>query len=110
LRLELAPPLLGEVVLELRHERDEIAATATVDRPASLEALKLVQVQVQQVLADQGVHVGSFEVSCRDGRQGREHPAPAEQWVPDRSEPQASPQPRKAIAARASTTLVDLYA
>ncbi|MHB8997393.1 MAG: flagellar hook-length control protein FliK [Armatimonadota bacterium] len=110
LRLELAPPLLGEVVLELRHEHDEIAATATVERPASLETLKLVQVQVQQVLADQGIHVGSFEVSCRDGRQGEEHPAPAHQGWPERPEPQASPQPRRAVAARASTTLVDLYA
>lgn len=110
LRVELAPPLLGEVVLELRHERDEIRATATVDRPATAEALKLVQTQVQQVLADQGIHVGSFEVSCRDGRQGSDNPTQSQPRTAGRSEPQVSAEPRKAAPERSTNALVDRYA
>jgi hypothetical protein len=109
LRVELAPPLLGDVVLELRHEREKITATAIVDRPATAEALKMVQAQVQQVLADQGIHVGSFEVSCRDGRPGSDSRPPAQTRTTGGSEQQVSAEPRKATS-ESSNTLVDRYA
>jgi hypothetical protein len=110
LRLELAPPLLGEVVLELRHEGHEVTASATMDRPATVETLRQVQAQVQQALTDQGVRVSSFEVSCRGGGQGREHSAPSPQPAPAQTAPQRATQPRTAARVARQDTLVDLYA
>ncbi|MBU0611442.1 MAG: flagellar hook-length control protein FliK, partial [Armatimonadetes bacterium] len=64
LRLRLAPPLLGEVLLDVRHDGGAVTAHAIVSLPATEHVLRQVQTQVQQLLADQGLQAGAFDLTC----------------------------------------------
>jgi hypothetical protein len=82
LRLALAPPLLGEVLLDIRQDNGTVTAHAIVSQPATEQVLRQVEAQVQQLLESQGLRAGGFDVTCghegppRDGGQGGDMPAP----------------------------------
>ncbi len=107
LRLRLAPPLLGEVLLDVRHDNGAVTAHAVVSLPATEHVLRQVQTQVQQLLADQGLQARAFDITCAfagagNGGGGSHLPQPfsvpsgawaARPKVPDSSPPEAPQGP-----------------
>ncbi|MEI6501364.1 MAG: flagellar hook-length control protein FliK, partial [Armatimonadota bacterium] len=111
LRLELAPPLLGRVLLEIRQEGGIVTAHAVVDQPATGQVLRHVEAQVQQALEGQGLKMGAFEVSCRDGGQPRNHHAPPQFTPAPAAQPPAPDRPKRGpTSQRSANGVVDLYA
>jgi len=112
LRLELAPPLLGEVAVDLRHDGGVVTAHAVVSQPATEHVLRQVEAQVQQMLQAQGLRMGAFDVSTRDGGQGRampQPPLPSPPGAPLAAAVAEPPRPPRQ-APRTSYRVIDLYA
>lgn len=111
-RLQLTPPLMGEVEIEIVHEGLRVSAKAVVQQPGTVEVLREVETQVRHALERQGLQLSDFEVSCRDdGRRQGQPDNPAAQWPTPRHEPvrahvQRMPRPQ---AHAVSDGLVDIY-
>jgi hypothetical protein len=112
LRVQLAPPLLGEVVLELRHEREVVSAHAVVTNPTTAAVLRQVETQVQQLLKQHGLQSGGFEVSCRqDGAAGDQRQfAPAPEPAATARVVPAPAAPRPVAPGVTPVSGIDLYA
>jgi flagellar hook-length control protein FliK len=77
-RITLAPEHLGEVVVEMRVEKDGVVATLRADTPAVRGWLATHQDDLRAGLADVGLRLDDLQVSERDSQRGRQQP-PAEQ-------------------------------
>ena len=77
-RITLAPEHLGEVVVEMRVEKDGVVATLRADTPAVRGWLATHQDDLRAGLADVGLRLDDLQVSERDSQRGRQQP-PADQ-------------------------------
>jgi len=77
-RITLAPEHLGEVVVEMRVEKDGVVATLRADTPAVRGWLATHQDDLRAGLADVGLRLDDLQVSERDSQRGRQQ-APADQ-------------------------------
>ena len=112
LRLELAPAHLGTVTLELHHQGQQVEAFMVVDHAPAREIVQAAEQQVRELLGQQGLQVGAFEVSCRGGNpqeQSQHQPTPPVSL----REHQPAATVRSPLAPRQSVSSVggiDLYA
>ncbi len=90
-RITLAPEHLGEVVVEMRVEKDGVVATLRADTPAVRGWIATHQDDLRAGLADVGLRLDDLQVSERDSHRGRQQP-PADQ------QPQTPRRPRRTSA------------
>jgi len=90
-RITLAPEHLGEVVVEMRVEKDGVVATLRADTPAVRGWIATHQDDLRAGLADVGLRLDDLQVSERDSQRGRQH-SPADQ------QPQTPRRPRRTSA------------
>lgn len=113
LRLELTPAHLGTVTLALHHQGRQVEAFMIVDHEPARQVVQAAEQQVRELLGQQGLQVGAFEVSCRgDGDQQQRQPLPPATPVLAADEPRPA-QTRSRQPARQSASLsggIDLYA
>lgn len=69
LRLELSPPELGPMTLEVHHSGKAVAAYLVVDHDTARQIVTQGEAQVREALGREGLEVGAFEVFCRSGGQ-----------------------------------------
>jgi flagellar hook-length control protein FliK len=113
LRLELTPPQLGGLTLEVHHEGRQVSAFMVVDHDAAREVVAHSETQVRALLLDHGLQVTAFEVSCRDQGRGREQgPERQAQFArTDIGEKPARSADKAGLPQRKSSLgLIDLYA
>jgi flagellar hook-length control protein FliK len=113
LRLELTPAHLGTVTLALHHQGRQVEAFMIVDHEPARQVVQAAEQQVRELLGQQGLQVGAFEVSCRgDSDQQQRQPLPPPTPVLAADEPRPA-QTRSRQPARQSAKLtsgIDLYA
>lgn len=110
-RLELAPPLMGEVEIEIVHEGVRVSAKAVVQQPGTVETLRAIETQVRDALERQGLQLSGFEVSCRDDgpNQGQPDRPVVPLPMPGREQERAHARPARPQAHAAPDGLVDIY-
>ena len=113
LRLEVSPADLGPLTLEIRHRGGEVTASVVVDHDRARQVVQQAEAQVRQSLANQGLQMGSFEVSCRGQGRGNEQ-LPQRQDEQARGSSEQSSAPPRVLARRVAEadplTAVDTYA
>ena len=90
-RITLAPEHLGEVVVEMRVEKDGVVATLRADTPAVRGWIATHQDDLRAGLADVGLRLDDLQVSERDSQRGRQQPSADQQ-------PQTPRRPRRTSA------------
>lgn len=112
LRLELTPAHLGTVTLELHHVGRQVEAFMIVDHEPARQVLQAAEQQVRELLGQQGLQVGAFEVSCRGGDQQPRQPLPQATPAAAAEEPSPPPAHRPALSRRSTSTSsdIDIYA
>lgn len=77
LRLQLAPPDLGDLRLDLWMRRKTLKAALRAGRPSSAEAIRARWPELKEALERQGFDVGELSVAAEEDRElpGEEEPA-----------------------------------
>lgn len=106
-RLALRPPDLGAVTLRIETCGKQVSAHLLVDQPVTGHVLRRAETEVRQLLQDQGLQVGSYEVDYQQPQQHQPH---------QRSLPMAQPVRPVAVPARsqsrqpAQESAIDVFA
>lgn len=72
-RLALRPPDLGAVTLRIETCGKQVSAHLLVDQPVTGHVLRQAETEVRQLLQDQGLQVGSYEVDYQQPQQHQPH-------------------------------------
>lgn len=113
LRLELTPAHLGTVTLQLLHQGQQVEASMIVAHEPARQTVQAAEQQIRELLGQQGLQLGAFEVSCRGGG---EHRQPQQQTAPPLPLAEERPAaPARMVAAPrrqfvSSASGVDIYA
>ncbi|MEN6304344.1 MAG: flagellar hook-length control protein FliK [Armatimonadia bacterium] len=101
-RLTLSPPDLGAVTLRIETRGQEVSAHLVVDQLVAGHVLRQAETEVRQLLHNQGLQMGSYEVDYQHSQQHQPHQRPLPLALPGKaiavpSRPQGR-QPRQESA------------
>lgn len=76
MRLTLSPPDLGAVTLRIETRGQEVSAHLLVDQLVAGHVLRQAETEVRQLLHNQGLQMGSYEVDYQHSQQHQPHQRP----------------------------------
>jgi hypothetical protein len=118
IKVQLSPPRLGPVLIEVQAESNHVSASLLVSRPETAQALRGAEGQVRDLLRDQGLAMGAFDVSCQQqggfagngGRWPTGTVAPLWTGLPVAASKVEARLPRLMPVGYSGATAIDVYA
>ncbi len=86
IQMDLDPPDLGNIYMEIFREKETIKATLWADNPTTKVALEASQIQLQEILENEGFRVEQFNVFLQQNQasfqERKEAPRHSHSWEP----------------------------
>ena len=80
IKLQLEPPQLGSLYIEIGRQKDVLQATVWTNNQVTKELLESHQVELQRILKQDGFHLGQFDVFVNQNMKSFQERAEGQPW------------------------------
>ncbi|MEI9475246.1 MAG: flagellar hook-length control protein FliK [Deltaproteobacteria bacterium] len=80
IKLQLEPPQLGSLYIEISRQKDVLQATVWTNNQVTKELLESHQVELQRILKQDGFHLGQFDVFVNQNMKSFQERAEGQLW------------------------------